>query len=313
MGKDAQFVGRSLMINLTAPILLFARMGFQSLLKVDEQFVRLTKILEGVAMTTDQANLKLKDYVGPDKGKRVKQMTDSFRELNTALTEQSSRFGVAKDLVVSLAVDFAELGVTANDNIVALTELALAAEKLGGMDASGAQDLSSALFFNATRAYEVAGAFDDVTTAAERESKAIASATTQLNMFNTIENVTALSLKDLADSLPELGGMALSFGLSMTEAAALLAPMKAAGFEATPAEEMDFAKEEPKKSFVQEVEVEEVPEIDRVELIKQITDCTKNKELVDLYYGYKQYIDGDQALLMLLKSKKESFTSKTKK
>ena len=89
--------------------------------------------------------------------------------------------------------------------------------------------------------------------------------------------------------------------------------MKAAGFEATPAEEMDFAKEEPKKSFVQEVEVEEVPEIDRVELIKQITDCTKNKELVDLYYGYKQYIDGDQALLMLLKSKKESFTSKTKK
>ena len=67
IGKDAQFVGRSLMINLTAPILLFARMGFQSLLKVDEQFVRLTKVLEGVAMTTDQANSKLKDYVGPDK------------------------------------------------------------------------------------------------------------------------------------------------------------------------------------------------------------------------------------------------------
>jgi hypothetical protein len=89
--------------------------------------------------------------------------------------------------------------------------------------------------------------------------------------------------------------------------------MKAAGFEATPAEEMDFAKEEPKKPIVQEVEVEEIIEIDRVELIKQITDCTKNKELVDLYYGYKQYIDGDQALLMLLKSKKESFTSKTKK
>lgn len=231
IGKDAQFVGRSLMINLTAPILLFARMGFQSLLKVDEQFVRLTKVLEGVAMTTEQANLKLEGYVGPDKQKRIKQMTDAFRDLNTALTEQSSRFGVAKDLVVSLAVDFAELGVTANDNIVALTELALAAEKLGGMDASGAQDLSSALFFNATRAYEVAGAFDNVTSAADRESKAIASATTQLNMFNTIENVTALSLKDLADSLPELGGMALSFGLSMTEAAALLAPMKAAGFD----------------------------------------------------------------------------------
>ena len=49
------------------------------------------------------------------------------------------------------------------------------------------------------------------------------------------------------------------------------------------------------------------------ELIKQITACTKNKELVDLYYAYKQYIDGDQALLMLFKSKKESFTTKNKK
>lgn len=93
--------------------------------------------------------------------------------------------------------------------------------------------------------------------------------------------------------------------------------MKAAGFEATPAEEMDFAKEEAKKpeftAKIIELEVEEVAEVDRVDLIKQITDCTKNKELVDIYYGYKQYIDGDKALLMLLKSKKESFTSKTKK
>lgn len=231
IGKDAQFVGRSLMINLTAPILLFARMGFQSLLKVDEQLVRLTKVLEGVAMSTEQADIKLKGYSGPDKQARIKQMTDSFIRLNAAITESSTKFGVAKDLVAGLAVDFAELGITANENIIALTNLTLAAEKLGSMDASGAQDLASALYFNATRAYEVAGAFDNVASAADRESKAIASATVQLNMFNTIENVTALSLKDLADSLPELGGMALSFGLSMTEAAALLAPMKAAGFD----------------------------------------------------------------------------------
>ena len=73
------------------------------------------------------------------------------------------------------------------------------------------------------------------------------------------------------------------------------------------------ANEKRAAAAVEAAKVEEVAEVDRVELIKQITDCTKNKELVDLYYGYKQYIDGDQALLMLLKSKKESFTSKTKK
>jgi len=99
--------------------------------------------------------------------------------------------------------------------------------------------------------------------------------------------------------------------------------MKAAGFEATPAEEMDFdhsktdQKTSPQtdtKAKIIELAAEEVAEeIDRVQLIKDITACTKNKELVDLYYGYKQYIDGDQALLMLLKSKKESFTIKTKK
>jgi hypothetical protein len=99
--------------------------------------------------------------------------------------------------------------------------------------------------------------------------------------------------------------------------------MKAAGFEATPAEEMDFdhsktdQKTSPQtdtKAKIIELAAEEVAEeIDRTQLIKDITACTKNKELVDLYYGYKQYIDGDQALLMLLKSKKESFTIKTKK
>ena len=41
MGKDAQFVGRSLMINLTAPIMLFGRLGFQSLLAIDKESTRL--------------------------------------------------------------------------------------------------------------------------------------------------------------------------------------------------------------------------------------------------------------------------------
>ena len=100
--------------------------------------------------------------------------------------------------------------------------------------------------------------------------------------------------------------------------------MKAAGFEATPAEEMDFdhsktdQKTSPQtdtKAKIIELVVEEIeiPVVDRVQLIKDISSCNKNKELVDIYYGYKQYIDGDQALLMLLKSKKESFTVKTKK
>lgn len=90
--------------------------------------------------------------------------------------------------------------------------------------------------------------------------------------------------------------------------------MKAAGFEATPAEEMDFAVEEPKKQSkpVQEVVAEIIDEepIDREMLMFQIAKCTKVKQLTDLYYGYKQTFDADHDLMALLKVKKENLNQK---
>ena len=86
--------------------------------------------------------------------------------------------------------------------------------------------------------------------------------------------------------------------------------MKAAGFEATPAEEMDFATEEPKKPTkkpVVEVEAEEYEtNVDRALIMGEIGKATKVKQLTDIYYGYKQFIDSDPALIELLKFKKES-------
>lgn len=84
--------------------------------------------------------------------------------------------------------------------------------------------------------------------------------------------------------------------------------MKAAGFEATPAEEMDFVHEEPKKSKpVQEVVSEIIDEEpNREELMMEIAKCTKVKQLTDIYYGYKQIFDADQTLMSVLKAKKEN-------
>ncbi len=89
--------------------------------------------------------------------------------------------------------------------------------------------------------------------------------------------------------------------------------MKAAGFEATPAEEMDFAVEEPKKPSKPVVEV--VAEIvedgpSREEIMMEIAKCTKLKQLTDLYYGYKQAFDSDDTLMTVLKAKKENLTKK---
>ena len=89
--------------------------------------------------------------------------------------------------------------------------------------------------------------------------------------------------------------------------------MKAAGFEATPAEEMDFAVEAPKKpaETVNEMIVEIMEEdINRDDLMMKVAKCTKVKQLTDLYFSYKQSFDGDETLMAVLKAKKENITQK---
>jgi len=91
--------------------------------------------------------------------------------------------------------------------------------------------------------------------------------------------------------------------------------MKAAGFEATPAEEMDFAKEEAptKKPKVVEVVAEEIPvEVDRDAIIKDIQAVTRMKDLTDVFFANKEYIEKDEHLMKLMKAKKESLTTKKK-
>jgi len=93
--------------------------------------------------------------------------------------------------------------------------------------------------------------------------------------------------------------------------------MKAAGFEATPAEEMDFAKEETptKKPKVFEVEIvpEEMPiEIDRDAIVKNIQAAARMKDLTDIFFANKEYIEKDQQLMKLMTAKKESLTTKKK-
>ena len=99
--------------------------------------------------------------------------------------------------------------------------------------------------------------------------------------------------------------------------------MKAAGFEATPAEEMDFAdakadakaKDEAptKKPKVVEVVAEEIPiELDRDGIIKDIQAAARMKDLTDIFFSNKEYIEKDQQLMKLMTAKKESLTTKKK-
>ena len=84
--------------------------------------------------------------------------------------------------------------------------------------------------------------------------------------------------------------------------------MKAAGFEATPAEEMDFVHEEKKPSRpVQEVVAEIIEDTpDRESIMMEVAKCTKVKQLTDIYFTYKQSFDADETLMKVLKMKKEN-------
>jgi len=101
--------------------------------------------------------------------------------------------------------------------------------------------------------------------------------------------------------------------------------MKAAGFEATPAEEMDFAdakadaraKEEApiKKPKVFEVEIvpdEPYVEAFRDDIITDIQAAARMKDLTDIFFSNKEYIEKDQQLMKLMTAKKESLTTKKK-
>lgn len=238
LGKDAQFVGRSLLINLTLPIATFARIGLQNFLAVEKQLVRITKVMEDLAPTMDVAAQKIlgvsnatASMLSPAQQKQAERLVKNFKDMDAAITGLSTKFAVSKDLVASISADFGELGLTAQKNVNRLTQLTLEIEKLGNMDVGPAQDLTQALYFQSRRALELTGALKNVTTAREREQKAIDASITQMYLFNAIENATALTLKDLGDSFAEVSAMATSYGLSMTEAAAMLAPMKAAGLD----------------------------------------------------------------------------------
>jgi TP901 family phage tail tape measure protein len=233
LGKDAQFVGRSLIIGLTTPIVAFGRYGLQALVGVDREFVRLNKVLENVSPNIEAAAKKMNiNLTGATKeqSKQLQGMVDRYDRLDKSLTKVSSKFGLAKSITIGLAGDFAELGIQSEESIAKITELTAATEKLGDMDIGAAKDLVQSLYFQAQRAMQMSGQSRNMTFQ-EREIAAIGAATSQLNLFNSVENVTALTLRDLGDAFPEVAAAGSSFGLSMTELAGMLAPMKAAGFE----------------------------------------------------------------------------------
>ena len=198
--------GNRLSMSLTIPILGFARTAFSSYKRLEVETVRTRKLLSD--SFTD--------------------ITGVMNTLGKELDSITYKYGVSRELIQGIAGDFAELGLNSVDAIAGLADLTAATEKLGNVDIGESQEFIKSIYQTILRIKRDSGI---LTETPEDYAQVISEVTGQLAMFNLVENKTALSLKEIAKGFPEMGAAATSFGLSMTEATALLAPMVSSGFQ----------------------------------------------------------------------------------
>jgi phage-related protein len=202
----------------TAPLLMSLRSAFFSYARLDQETRRLTKLIADEFGTGAEA---------------ISKASDKVRVLGFELDKITAKYGTSRVLVQSLAGDFAELGVP-DTAIVRLTEFTAAVEKLGNLDITQSQNFIQSIYQNILRVRRDMAAAEGYSldlSSPKMMGQILSEVQGQLALFNMVENKTTLSLKDLADAFPEVSAAATTFGLSMTETAAMLAPMVAAGFQ----------------------------------------------------------------------------------
>lgn len=216
LGKDAQFVGRSLIIGLTTPVIAFGRVGLQNFYAIDKQLVRLQKLLSRPLISqVDESG----------------EVQKGLEDITNAATELSYEFGIAKELILGVAGDFAELGINIDESLIALTELVAQFTVLGDMDVTSAKEVTQTLYLGSLAAMEMTGEMAKLNTVFDIQQSAIQKVRGQMVIFNALENATALSMREIAATLPEISAAGLAFGLNFTEMTAILAPMKAIGID----------------------------------------------------------------------------------
>ncbi len=220
--KQALSLANLSLIRTTAQTLAFTRAlrtAFFSFADLEQESARVTKLLVDNFGSGEDA---------------IEKARAATVELGKDLDKITRRFGTSRVLVQSLAGDFAELGISDNAAIAGLVELTTTVEKLGNVDISQSQKFIESMLQNILRVKREQAALKGLSldlTDPKQFAVIIQELKGQLAEFNLVENKTTLSLKDLADAFPEVSAAATTFGLSMTETSALLAPMVASGFQ----------------------------------------------------------------------------------
>ena len=206
---ELSYIGQRLTMGLTLPLVAIGRLGFSSLKKLNQEEIRTKKLLNDTGMEAGILEGKMKS-------------------LGDQLDKISFKWGVSRELLQGLAGDFAELGISDPTILANLVQITNEIEKLGNVDITEANDLTKSVYQNILRLRRLNN--QDVTSETALKN-VVSQVRGAVALFNFAENKTSLSLKDIAQSFPEVQSAATSFGLSLSTTAALLVPMVSAGIK----------------------------------------------------------------------------------
>lgn len=209
--------------NFSMPLILGLREAFFSYSKLATESNRTTKLV-----LDNFAQLNTGGQDGLDK--QVNAAKKFTAELGKELDKITRDWGTSRVLIQSLAGDFAELGISSSTVLSNLTRMTAETEKLGNLDISQSSEFIQSMYQTILRLRRETGKSVDIGNEVVA-NEIITQLKGQLAVFNLIENKTVMSLRNIADAFPEVTAAATSFGLSMTEATALILPMVASGFQ----------------------------------------------------------------------------------
>jgi hypothetical protein len=233
--------GNRMSMALTLPIMSFMRSSFANYRRVETETIRTTKLISdsytaaadvagiaGAKLSADQLS-----YTRVINGtvRTLQTLEGAQKSLGKQLDAVALKYGVARELVQGLAGDFAELGIEEVDTLAGLTDLTASVEKLGNLDITASQEFIKSIFQTVMRIKRDRNEVQKTADGFIVYGDVIGEVRQQLALFNLIENKTQMSLKDIAKGFPEVTAAATSFGLSMTEATALVVPMVSAGMQ----------------------------------------------------------------------------------
>ena len=210
--KNLQWVGRQMIVGITAPLGIMMRTAMQSFEAFEKQFVRTKKIL-GLQGTA----------------------ADSLRQ---KMHELSTELGVSRSIVAALTADFAQMGkkmlggtAEIQETAAEYAELTLQLEHVGQVSAQVGRDFIANLAgiiqdADITKVNELGESFVDTGNKIDYVRGLLAK-------FNLVENTTALSLKDLAEAFPQVSPAAKAAGIDLVFLSGIIGGMRQSGLNAT--------------------------------------------------------------------------------